>query len=432
MYDIDKIMAVGLLIFGLAVMVLLLAATLLHQHLYYKNRFAQLEKRNQKLESKLDMKNRSISAALAANNERFNYFNAIFTTMNDGIIVFNGTGELVVVNHVARKFLHIDKHIFFKEDKSSYGEFYAKVAEACLKAYETGENLSFEYQDGDTFFSVCVLLISDRYRKSVRLGALATVKDISEARRIELRRKEFVSNVSHEFRTPMTLISGYAEMLKLWDEVTVEERQKALTVIELETKRLKKLVSELLTLSRLDRMEQEEQKLPYVDVEGVVEQILWTLEDMAAKRQIELISKIELDYPVLRANEQFIYQMLLNLIENGIKYNRERGFVKVSAHNDDETLYITVSDNGMGIEEKFQNRIFERFYRIDEDRNSRHGGNGIGLSIVSDVVSYMKGTIRVKSCPGEGSEFLIELPLSGRRTGGTSERIDSDRTEWSR
>lgn len=131
-----------------------------------------------------------------------------------------------------------------------------------------------------------------------------------------------------------------------------------------------------MTLSRLDRQEGQERNLPFVDVEAVIEQILWSLEDMANKRRVELVSDVEVDYPILRANEQFFYQMLLNLIENGIKYNREQGLVKVWARSDGNVLRITVSDSGMGIEEKHQERIFDRFYRIDEDRNSRHGGNG--------------------------------------------------------
>ena len=418
MSDIDRIMTIGLLIFGLSVVVLILLGILIREYLYFKNYIFELEEKNQKLVKKLEEKQKNISDIHSANNDRFNYMNAIFTTMKDGIVVFRDNGKLVLVNPAARRCLHIDKHIFFKNDKSAYGEFYGRVAEFCMEAYEAGENRNFEYQDGDRFFEVSALLIPDRYRKSMCLGVLAVVIDVSEARRIEARRKEFVSNVSHEFRTPMTLISGYAEMLRMWDEVTLEERTKALDVIEQETKRLKKLVSELLTLSRLDRMDQEDQQ-PFVDVEAVIDQILWTLEDMAAQKRVELISQVTLDYPILRANEQFLYQMLLNLIENGIKYNREQGWVKVQAHNDGKTLFITVADSGMGMEEKNQERIFDRFYRIDEDRNSSHGGNGIGLSIVSSVISQMKGTIRVESRPGEGSEFLIELPLSARQINRT-------------
>lgn len=418
MYDINKIMAVGLLLFGLVVVVFVLIVTLIRQYLYFKNRIKVLEKRNQKLEAKLEAKSKSIADTYSVNNERFNYFNAIFSAMKDGIVVYKGSGELIVVNPVARKYLHIDKHIFFKEDRSSYGAFYNKLEQTCRVTYQTKESISFEYEDGEQTFSVVSLLIPDRYNKSACLGVLAVVTDVTEARRIEQRRKEFVSNVSHEFRTPMTLISGYAEMLKMWDEVTLEERQKALGVIEQETKRLKKLVSELLTLSRLDSMEENALPLAYVDVEAAIDQILWTLEDMAAKKQITFISEVCVDYPILRANEQFFYQMMLNLIENGIKYNREQGFVKVCAHNDETTLYLSVSDNGVGMEEKHLHRIFDRFYRVDEDRNSKHGGNGIGLAIVRNAVTYMHGSIHVTSSPNEGSEFLIELPLKHGQDGG--------------
>lgn len=414
MSKIDRIMTIGLVIFWLMVLVLVLFCILIREYLYFKNYIAELEKRNQKLETELAVREKRLTDIRTADNERFNYFNAVFAAMKDGIVVFQDSGELVLVNRAARGFLKIDKHIFFKSDKSSYGAFYGKVSDVCREAFLAGEDRRFEYREGDKVYDVSALLIPDRYQKGTRLGVMAVVIDVTEARRLEARRKEFVSNVSHEFRTPMTLISGYAEMLRMWDEVTLNERTKALDVIEQETKRLKKLVSELLTLSRLDRQEGELKDLPYVDVEAVVEQILWSLEDMAKGRKVELINDVEVDYPILRANEQFFYQMLLNLIENGIKYNRENGRVKVWARNSRDTLRITVADSGMGIDEKHQERIFDRFYRIEEDRNSKHGGNGIGLSIVSSVVEQMHGRIEVESRPGEGSEFRIELPLSGR------------------
>lgn len=413
MSKIDQIMTVGLLIFWLAVLVLVLLVILVREYLTYKNYISELEKRNQKLEAQLADRDMYLKDIRLADNERLNYFNAVFAAMKDGIVVFKENGELVLVNRAARHFLHIDKHIFFKTDKSAYGAFYEEVAGLCREVYESDNDKTLLFQEGEKSFEISAHLVPDRYQKGTFLGVMAVVTDVTEARRIEARRKEFVSNVSHEFRTPMTLISGYAEMLRMWDEVTKEERNKALDVIEQETKRLKKLVSELLTLSKLDRQEEGGRVLPFVDVEAVIEQIIWSLEDMAAKQKVSLSSDIEVDYPILRANEQFFYQMLLNLVENGIKYNREGGFVRVWARSNDKKLRITVSDDGVGIGQKHQEQIFDRFYRIEEDRNSRHGGNGIGLSIVKNVVDQMNGTIEVDSRPGEGTEFRIELPLSG-------------------
>ena len=150
----------------------------------------------------------------------------LFTAMKDGIVVFKDDGALVLANRAARAFLHIDKHIFFKSDKSSYGAFYGLVSDVCREAFESATERRVEFQEGDRIFEVSALLIPDRYQKGICLGVMAVVIDVTEARRLEARRKEFVSNVSHEFRTPMTLISGYAEMLRMWDEVTKEERTK--------------------------------------------------------------------------------------------------------------------------------------------------------------------------------------------------------------
>lgn len=412
MTDIDRIIAAGFVFFALICTVCVLCFILVHLYMHFKNRIAKLEKKNEKLQGELHAKEKKLSEIRAADNERFNYFNAIFTTMKDGIVVLSGNGEPILVNPAARDFLHIDKRIFLKNDTSFYGNFYAETSALCMNVYKTGRDETFEYSVEDRFFSVSAFRICDRYKPSVYLGVLALISDISEARRVEQRRKEFVRDVSHEFRTPMTLISGYAQMLRMWDEVTHEERTKALDIIEQETKRLKKLVSELLTLSAADRGENEEKtESTYVDIEAVIDQIIWTMEDAAARKSIKLISDVKLDYPLLRANEQFMYQMLLNLIDNAVTYNKEGGSVHICAHNNTEKVFITVADTGKGMREKHCKRIFEPFYRIDQDRNSGSGGTGIGLSIVARIVQRMKGTVSVKSEPEKGSIFCIELPI---------------------
>ena len=412
MTDIDRIITAGFVFFGLICTVCALCFILVHLYMHFKNRITKLEHKNEKLQAELYAKEKKLSEIRAADNERFNYFNAVFTTMKDGIVVLSGTGEPVFVNPAAQDFLHIDKRIFLKNDTSFYGDFYAEINVLCMEVYKTGRDAAFEYSVEDRFFSVSAFRICDRYKPSVYLGVLALISDISQARRVEQRRKEFVRDVSHEFRTPMTLISGYAQMLRMWNEVTHEERTKALDIIEQETKRLKKLVSELLTLSAADRDENEEKtENAYVDIEAVIDQIIWTMEDAAARKSITLISDVQLDYPLLRANEQFIYQMLLNLIDNAVTYNKEGGSVHIGAHNDAQTVFITVADTGKGMEEKHCKRIFEPFYRIDQDRNSGSGGTGIGLSIVGRIVQRMKGTVSVKSEPEKGSTFFIELPI---------------------
>lgn len=410
MSSIDRIMTVGLVIFWLLFVIGVLCVLLIHLYVYFKNRLIKLAEKNEALKSKLQAEKKKLSEISAANNDRFNYFNAVFTTMKDGILVLNEQARPILVNPAARIFLHIDAHIFLETEKTFYSDFYAAVLKLCTDVYKYKKDMSSEYQDAGRFFSVSALPIPDRYRPAVYLGVLALITDVSAAHCIEQRRKEFVSDVSHEFRTPMTLISGYAQMLRMWDEVTLKERAKALDVIEQETERLKKLVSELLMLTRLEQTGKDE-TLPYVDVEAVIDQVVWTLEDTAGKRNIKIKTDVRLDYPLLRANEQFMYQLVLNLIDNAIVYNKDGGRVTISAHNDEKTLFISVADTGVGMEKIHCERIFERFYRIDKDRNSGSGGTGIGLSIVSRIVQRMGGAVRVESEPDRGSVFFVELPL---------------------
>ena len=192
MSKIDRIMTIGLVIFWLVVLVLILFCVLIREYLYFKNYISELEKRNQKLETEIAAREKRLRDMRASDDDRFNYFNA----------VFEDDGELVLVNRAARAFLHIDKHIFFKSDKSSYGAFYGLVSDVCRQAFESVTERRVEFQEGDRIFEVSALLIPDRYQKGICLGVMAVVIDVTEARRLEARRKEFVSNVSHEFRTP--------------------------------------------------------------------------------------------------------------------------------------------------------------------------------------------------------------------------------------
>ncbi|MFH2112877.1 MAG: ATP-binding protein, partial [Spirochaetota bacterium] len=252
--------------------------------------------------------------------------------------------------------------------------------------------------------------ITDKYDGSSDLGVLAVVKDVTELRRLENLKKDFVANVSHEFRTPLTLIAGFVEMFRMGRPMPEKDRNRAFEIMDLETERLKRLVSELLTLSEI------ENELP-LQVEAsfepgwILEGLAVSMGSLAAKKGQSFHTELELDRVSLKGNENWFYLAAKNLVENAIKYTPVGGNISLGAGIDDGFVVISVDDTGIGIAPEEQDRIFERFYRVEKARGSGSGGSGLGLALVKDIASMFEGSIEVHSEPGKGSRFTMCLPL---------------------
>jgi len=229
-------------------------------------------------------------------------------------------------------------------------------------------------------------------------------------------KKDFVATVSHEFRTPLTLISGFMEMLKTVSDIDIEDRKRAFEIVEIETERLKRLVSELLTLSEI------ENSLPSrasgaIDVGEVLATIARSLGKLAEAKGQRLETKIGVAKGLLRGDEGWFYQAIKNLVENAIKYTPEGGSILIEGDNDESSVVVSVSDNGIGIAEEELDRIFDRFYRVEKSRGSGGGGSGLGLALVKDIASIFGGAVEVRSAPGEGSIFTLRLPIDAKAAG---------------
>ena len=233
------------------------------------------------------------------------------------------------------------------------------------------------------------------------------IRENEEKSQREKMRQEFSANVSHELKTPLTSILGFAELLKdgISDEKTVQDFS---TTIYDETTRMIKLVSDIIKLSRLDEKSIELEK-EEVSLKEVALDALDSLKTVAAKKDIKV--EITGEDGVIFAVRPVIYEMVYNLIENGIKYNKAGGHVKVnvstSDDDNDSNICLTVKDNGIGIPKNQINRIFERFYRVDKRRSKKTGGTGLGLSIVKHAAKYHNASVSVDSEEGMGSVFTV-------------------------
>lgn len=233
---------------------------------------------------------------------------------------------------------------------------------------------------------------------------------LDKMQKLDSSRQEFVSNVSHELKTPITSIKVLAESLNGQDEVPVEIYKEFMNDIVVEIDREDKIINDLLSLVRLDRTNAV-LNIATVNINTLLEIILRRLRPIAVKKNIELI--FESIRPVsAEVDEVKLTLAISNLIENAIKYNIENGWVKVSLNSDYQYFYVKVEDSGIGIPEENQDKVFERFYRVDKARSRETGGTGLGLAIVKNVIVMHKGTIKLYSKEEEGTTFTIRIPLS--------------------
>ena len=221
-------------------------------------------------------------------------------------------------------------------------------------------------------------------------------------------RQEFFSNASHELKTPITSIQGYAELLESGIVNGEEQRREFLRRIKREAVNMTTLINDILMISRLESREAEVTTAD-VRVALVLEEVVEALKPMAASSQV--LINADCEPCVVVANAQQIKELLSNLIGNAVKYNRPGGQVWVDIHGEGKELVIRVRDNGVGIPKESQSRIFERFYRVDKGRSRKQGGTGLGLAIVKHIVNYYKGTIALTSELDKGTEFVVRLPL---------------------
>ncbi len=241
-------------------------------------------------------------------------------------------------------------------------------------------------------------------------GSAAVFHDVTELRRLEKVRKDFVANVSHELRTPITAIRGYAETLQSGALKDLEVAPKMVEIIHRQSERLSELVEDLLELSRLESREVE-LRLGPVSLAEATARAAETVRPKAASKDIHLELHLPQDLMV-QGDGRAVEQVLLNLLDNAVKYTPVGGRVDVTGTREGERCTVRIQDTGVGIEPKHLPRIFERFYRVDKGRSRDMGGTGLGLSIVKHLVGAMHGEVKVESQPHVGSVFVIFLPVA--------------------
>ena len=328
----------------------------------------------------------------------------ILLHMTDGVIAFNKEGKVILVNPAATRALAIiDEKATFEEifkninidinmEKIMYLEEWTSTEEK-VKVKDRYLNLSFE-------------ILKDE--KDLPSGIMAVIQDITEHVKLDNMRKEFVADVSHELKTPITSIMGYADTL-LETEHDKEIETKFLGVISSEAKRMAKLVSDLLSLSRFDSNKITVEKEEF-DLGELAKKCQEKLQIEIDKKKLQVHCLVTANVPPVYAEKDGIERVIINILSNSIKYTNENGKINIYVGFVYNDAYIKFIDTGIGIPEEDLERIFERFYRVDKARTRESGGTGLGLSIAKEILDRNNGTIDIKSKLGEGTEVVIRIP----------------------
>lgn len=348
--------------------------------------------------------------------ENESQLSGVLDNMVSGVVMIDGEGRIVLMNRSAEDILGLSS-------KESIGKMYDgakqpfELIQLIRECIDRGEHIRDEmnfYFPEERILEVN--LVPMKAVEDQGFGLVIVLHDITAIRRLEKVRSEFVANVSHELKTPIAAVKGFAETLLAGAMNDPETAKSFLQIIYDESERLNRLIGDILELSKV-----ESKRVPLtfspVHLSSFVGKTLDMMRSAADKKEIGLSMKVDPEL-YMEADEDRLRQILFNLLSNGINYTPEGGKVKVEieeastdANGEAEKLRFIISDTGIGIPKKDLPRIFERFYRVDKARSRSSGGTGLGLSIVKHLVELHRGSIRVESDIGIGSRFILELPV---------------------
>lgn len=352
-----------------------------------------------------------LQSTLAAMENERNKLDTLFLHMTDGVVAFDHAGRLIHSNPAAKDMLHrpID-------EQCTYDDLFGSV-------YPFEEMLSLQRPN----YAEAELSVQDRalelylapFSDQARGGVLIVLHDVTEQHRNEERRKEFVANVSHELRTPLTNVRSYAETLRDANgELPLEMSDSFLDIIITETDRMTHIVQDLLTLSRLDAGNAELvlSRFPFGEA---IESVTRANALNAQQRRHELTYLPPETLPLIVGDRSRLEQVMMNIIGNAIKYTPDGGHIRITAGSSEDTVWMDVWDDGIGIPEKDREHIFDRFYRVDKARSRESGGTGLGLSIAREIVQRHNGTITLAPHEGPGTTVRLTLPIAQKQSGGS-------------
>ena len=339
-----------------------------------------------------------------------NELEAVLSGMKESVLVVNKDEKIIRFNDAAKTEFELSPNSVYglNIQETIRHHTLQKFIQKTLQSMEPQEEEIVLHETSDRIMQAFGTLLKDANEEII--GALVVLNDVTRLKILENIRKDFVANVSHELKTPVTSIKGYVETLK---EGAIDDAQNAhrfLDIISKHADRLNSIIEDLLNLSRIEQ-ESGTQQVALED--GNIHDVLEEAKTLCLSKASEKNIEIKIDAPSTlqgKINPPLLEQTMINLIDNAIKYSPVHNQVLISAYEESGTIFIKVQDWGCGIAQKHLSRLFERFYRVDKARSRQLGGTGLGLAIVKHIVQAHNGTVHVASALNEGTTFTIRLP----------------------
>lgn len=334
---------------------------------------------------------------------------SILKSISHGILAIDINGNIMLINEEAKRILKCDtnKKVEDKNISSVIGEKDLLNEILLFKGSKKNKRIQLTTSE-DIVYKINLDPIYLQDFDNIIIGSIINIEDITTKVRLENMRSDFVANVSHELKTPLTSISGFVETLRLNENIDIDTRNRFLGIIESESDRLKRLIDDILLLSFIEN--NEKMSLDKVSIYQVFKEVYEMTIYMANSKNIKLDYYFDDKEIEILSNRDYIKQIFLNLVDNAIKYTPENKKIEVYVKKENENITIKVIDEGVGIPKEDINRIFERFYRVDKARSRDVGGTGLGLAITKHIVKSLDGTIVVNSELNKGSEFIVTIP----------------------
>lgn len=347
-----------------------------------------------------------LQVEILKNNENTSNIEAVLSTVPNGLIALDTQENVIFINERAIKICSISGNPQGKKLVS-----YLKNTEilGIIKSLMYNYKEPIRYADSKKHYEFNMENIMDLSGKTI-IGKLINISDLTKIIDTENLRRDFVSNVTHELKTPLTSISGFVETLKSNEDIPRETQRKFLDIIEAETNRLNELIEDILTLSFIEQ--NREIEIERINLVKLIEDIIFNLENIAKLKNIKLELITKNNNIFINSSKYCLTRIFINIIDNSINYSYEGQSVKIKLEPCEDNIRVSVIDCGRGISEEDLPRVFERFYRADKSRTRKEKGTGLGLSIVKHLVKSAGGEISIQSKLGRGTTVKVILPLT--------------------
>lgn len=359
---------------------------------------------SKKSDSEIENLISELKESLKEANSQKRQTDTILKHMTDGVIAFDMKGNVTYINPAAIQMLNL------KDSDKTFEKIFSKYDNINMEKIIYLENwTSSEMKIENNNVSMNLFFVPFKDEINRPTGVMVVIQDITEHVKLDDMRKEFVADVSHELKTPLTSIKGFSETL-LEGDCDKETEMHFLGIINDNADRMEKLVQDLLILSRYDN-KRDESRITEFDLGELAKKCSEKFEIEVKKRNQDMECFVTADVPPVQADKDGIERVIINIISNSVKYTPDGGKISIYVgyvHND---AYVKIKDSGIGIPKEDIDKIFERFYRVDKARSRKLGGTGLGLSIAKEIIEQNNGNINIKSTLGKGTEVVIRIPV---------------------